>query len=92
MFGKLANLSKRAYYALAFGVPVALTSAVAFAEGEAANGVTPEIPSELSGLNLTSVITSLAGKIGPALAAGLGLVIGIWCILLIWRKVRSAMY
>lgn len=91
MFGKLANLSKRAYYALAVGVPVALTSAVAFAE-ESANGVTPEIPSELSGLNLTSVITSLAGKIGPALAAGLGIVIGIWCILLVWRKVRSAMY
>lgn len=92
MFEKLLNGVARAKYALAVGVPCALASAVALAEGSQSTGVTPEIPEALQGLNITAIFSTLANQVGPAIAGGLGICLGIWGISFVWRKIRSTVF
>lgn len=70
-----------------YSLPVVLGSAVAFAEGS--NGTEISIPSELSGISFTDLISSLAGLVAPAIVAVIGLVAGVWAIQFIWHKIRS---
>lgn len=80
----MINKFKTALYAL----PVALASAAAFAEGTG-SGTEIQIPTELTGISFTDLISSLAGLVAPAIVAVLGLVAGVWAIQFIWRKIRS---
>lgn len=68
-------------------LPLLGLSAVAFAEGESTTSV--EIPSALSNISFTSLISSLAGLVAPAIVGILGLVAGVWVIQFVWRKIRS---
>ena len=70
-----------------YSLPVVLGSAVAFAQES--NGTEISIPSELSGISFTDLISSLAGLVAPAIVAVIGLVAGVWAIQFIWRKIRS---
>ena len=67
-------------------VPFAAAPLVAMAEDQVTS---VEIPSALSSISFTSLITSLAGIIAPALVGVLGLVAGIWVLQLVWRKIRA---
>ena len=68
-------------------LPLCALTASAFAEG--ANGTSVEIPEALSGISFTSLISSLAGLVAPAIVGILGLVAGVWVVQFVWRKIRS---
>ena len=68
-------------------LPLCAVSAVAFAEGS--SGTNVEIPEALSGISFTSLVSSLAGLVAPAIVGILGLVAGVWVVQFVWRKIRS---
>lgn len=68
-------------------LPLCAVSAAAFAEG--ASDTSVEIPEALSGISFTSLISSLAGLVAPAIVGILGLVAGVWVVQFVWRKIRS---
>lgn len=61
--------------------------ASAFAEGASSTDV--EIPEALSGISFTTLISSLASLVAPAIVGILGLVAGVWVVQFVWRKIRS---
>lgn len=79
-------MNKIKNFLLALPFTAALTAA-AFAQGS--QGTAVEIPEALSGISFTSLISSLAGLVAPAIVGILGLVAGVWVVQFVWRKIRS---
>ncbi|MBQ3349677.1 MAG: hypothetical protein IJG38_04710 [Thermoguttaceae bacterium] len=79
-------MNKIKNFLLALPFSAALTAS-AFAQES--SGTAVEIPEALSGISFTSLISSLAGLVAPAIVGILGLIAGVWVVQFVWRKIRS---
>lgn len=74
-----------------FGLALALSPAALLAQESGAK--TPiEIDSAMSSIDFASLFSALGGMIATAMIAALSLGAGVWGVLWLWRKVKSAAY
>ncbi|MDO4551766.1 MAG: hypothetical protein Q4C96_11010 [Planctomycetia bacterium] len=77
---------KKSLIPFLFGAILCALPCLVIAQGNTAVSV----PSDLSGIDFTSMISTLASSLASAIVAALGIAAGCWGVLLIWRKIRSA--
>lgn len=66
------------------GVTALALPVMAFAEGG-----TITLDSNISGIDITSGITSLGSTLSTIIIAGLGIAIAVWGIMLGWKKLKG---
>lgn len=78
---------KKLVFCCCSGGMALVSSALAFAQE---SGLTVGMDSALSDLDIAGGLADLGGMLATGIAAALGIAIGAWGIMLVWKKIRGA--